>query len=154
MSNVATQAGPDQDVRKYCTNIATAAMDARFSWQTARLNEVDARIKAHIKALDEKEAVMRALIDKKQALDKQAGEKLVGIYAKMRPETAATQINLLDDDMAAAVLGQLNPRQASAIFNEIVPERAAKLAGMIAGVTPPDATTATTTAAATPGKKL
>ena len=44
--------------------------------------------------------------------------------------------------MAAAVLAQLNPRQASAIFNEIVPERAAKLAVLIAGVS------------ATPEKKL
>ena len=35
--------------------------------------------------------------------------------------------------MAAAVLGQLAPRQASAIFDELVPDRAAKLAGMIVG---------------------
>ena len=51
-------------------------------------------------------------------------------------QTLATQISALDDDMAAAVLAQLSPRQASAIFNEIVPDRAAKLAGLIAGTGP------------------
>ena len=49
-----------------------------------------------------------------------------------RPEAAATQIAGLDDDMAAAVLSQLNPGKASAIFNELVPERATKLAALIA----------------------
>ena len=34
--------------------------------------------------------------------------------------------------MAAAVLSQLNPGKASAIFNELVPERATKLAALIA----------------------
>ena len=126
------------DVRRYCTNIANAATDARFAWQTSKLNDLEIRVKMRIKALDAKEAELRGWIEKREALERQAAEKLVGIYAKMRPETAATQLSALDDDMAAAVLGQLNPRQASAIFNEIVPERAAKLAGLIAGTPPTD----------------
>ena len=105
-----------------------------MAWQTGKLNELEARIKARISELDAKTAELRTWIAKRDEIDKRANEKLVGIYAKMRPETAATQISTLDDDMAAAVLAQLTPRQASAIFNEIVPERAAKLATMIAGV--------------------
>lgn len=120
------------DVRRYCTSIAAAATDSRFAWQTTRLNELEIRVKARIKDLDAKEIELRAWIEKREALERKAAERLVGIYAKMRPETAAVQISSLDDDMAAAVLGQLNPRQASAIFNEINPERAAKLAGLIA----------------------
>lgn len=127
---------PNPDVRSYCTNIAAAATDARFAWQTNQLKELEDRIKTRIKDLDVKQAELRSWIEKREALDKQAAEKLVGIYGKMRPETAATQISSLSDDMAAAVLGQLSPRQASAIFNEISPDHAAKLAGMIAGITP------------------
>ena len=126
------------EVRKYCTNIAAAATEARFAWQTTKLNELEARLKGKIRELDAKEAELREWIDKRDAIQKEASEKLVGIYSKMRPETAASQISALDDDMAAAVLGQLGPRQASAIFNEIVPDRAAKLAGLIAGATPSD----------------
>ena len=126
----------DTDAKRYCANIAKAASDARFAWQTERLNALETRIKARVTELDAKTATLRDWIGKRDALEKKAAEKLVGIYAKMRPETAATQISELDDDMAAAVLGQLNARQASAIFNEIVPERAGKLAALIAGTTP------------------
>jgi Uncharacterized conserved protein len=123
---------PFPEVSKYCTNIAAAAADARFSWQTTKLTELEARVSDKIKALDAKTAEVRGWIEKREAIEKQANEKLVGIYSKMRPETAAIQLSALDDDMAAAVLAQLGSRQASAIFNEIVPERAARLASMIA----------------------
>ena len=124
-----TQAG----VRKYCVNIAAAATDARFSWQSKKLLEVETRIKARIADLDAKQAELKTWLDRREAIAKQAKETLVGIYAKMRPETAAAQIGSLDDDMATAVLAALTPRQASAIFNEITPpERAAKLAGLLA----------------------
>ena len=126
-----------RDVRSYCANVAVAASDARMAWQTARMNELETRVKARIAELEAKSAELRAWIEKREQADRRAGEKLVGIYGKMRPETAATQIATLDDDMAAAVLGQLNPRQASAIFNELVPDRAAKLAGLIAGTATP-----------------
>ena len=126
----------DADARRYCANIAKAASDARFAWQTDRLNALETRIKGRVQELDAKTAALRDWIAKREAIEKKAAEKLVAIYAKMRPETAATQIAELDDDMAAAVLGQLNPRQASAIFNEIVPERAGKLAALIAATTP------------------
>ena len=137
VSNAAALAGPptDQapppDVKKYCANIAAAASDARFAWQTSKLKEVEVRIKARIQDLDAKEAELRTWIEKREAIAKQANEKLVGIYSKMRPETAAAQISTLDDEMAATVLAQLTPGKASAIFNEFVPERAAKLAGLI-----------------------
>lgn len=127
---------PPRDVRAYCANIAVAASDARIAWQTARLAELEARLKASIQALDARTAELRALAEKRAAMEKAAGEKLVGIYAKMRAETAAAQISGLDDEMAAAVLGQLAPRQAGLIFNEIAPERAAKLAVLVAGLQP------------------
>lgn len=125
------------DVRKYCTSVATAANEARFSWQTAKLNELESRIKDKIKELEAKQAELRDWVEKRQDIEKKAGEKLVDIYGKMRPETAASQIASLDDDMAAAVLSKLGPRQASAIFNEIPADKAAKLASIIAGATSP-----------------
>lgn len=124
------------EVRTYCQNIAGAAADARFAWQTQKLEGLETRVKAAVGELDAKTAELRLWVAKREEIERKAGEKLVGIYSKMRPETAATQIATLDDTMAAAVLGQLTPGKASAIFNEIVPERAAKLAALIAGVNP------------------
>jgi flagellar motility protein MotE (MotC chaperone) len=124
------------EIRKYCTNIAAAASESRFAWQTNKLTDLETRVKAKIKELDAKEAELRGWVDKRQAIEKEASEKLVTIYSKMRPETAASQLGVLDDDMAAAILGQLAPSKASAIFNEIPPQRAAKLASIIAGTDP------------------
>ena len=132
-----TQSPTTPEVRTYCQNIAGAAADARFAWQTQKLEGLETRVKATIGELEAKTAELRAWVAKREEIERKAGEKLVGIYSKMRPETAATQIATLDDTMAAAVLGQLTPGKASAIFNEIVPERAAKLAALIAGITPP-----------------
>lgn len=143
-----TDSASTADVKSYCAHIAVAASDARIAWQTDRLNQLEARIKARIAELDGKTAELRDWIARRQALEQKASEKLVGIYAKMRPETAATQISTLDDDMAAAVLSGLNARQASAIFNELVPDRAAKLATLMTGAASADKT------AAASGKKL
>lgn len=126
------QAGSDV-VRKYCVNIAAAATDARFAWQTKKLLEIESRIKARITELDAKEAALKSVLDHRDAVAKEAKETLVNIYAKMKPENAAAQIAALDDEMATAVLAALSPRQAGAIFGEITPpERAAKLAGLLA----------------------
>ncbi len=119
-------------VRKYCMNIAAAATDARFSWQSKKLLEVETRIKARIAELDSKQAELKAWFDRREQIAKAAKENLVGIYSKMKPETAAAQIGALNDDTAAAVLAALTPRQASAIFDEMTPpDRAAKLAGLL-----------------------
>jgi flagellar motility protein MotE (MotC chaperone) len=51
----------------------------------------------------------------------------------MQPETAATQIAAMDDQMAAAILGKLKPGAAGAILNEMEAERASKLAIVLSG---------------------
>ncbi len=127
-----TATDTNSEIRRYCTNVAVAAGDARFAWQTRKLAEIEGRITARVQDLEARTSALRAWMAKRELVEKQANEKLVGIYAKMRPETAAIQIAGLDDDMAAAVLSQLNPGKASAIFNELVPERATKLAALIA----------------------
>ncbi len=119
-------------VRKYCMNIAAAATDARFAWQSRKLLEVETRIKARVAELDAKQAELKAWLDHREQMAREARDNLVGIYGKMKPETAAAQISALNDETAAAVLAALTPRQASAIFNEMTPpDRAAKLAGLM-----------------------
>ncbi len=128
------------DAQQYCSNIAGAAIDARYAWQTKKMADLEDHLKTRIAELEAKEQEYKSWVERRQALAKQAEDSLVGIYAHMRPETAAAQLQVLDDDMAAAVLGQLNARIASAILNEFQPEHAARLANVMAGrpVSPPD----------------
>jgi flagellar motility protein MotE (MotC chaperone) len=116
---------------RYCSNIATTAVESRIAWQIKRLNELDALIKQRIAELDAKEAEARDWVSKREEMLKQAGDDVVAIYAKMRPEAASAQLNAMDDASAVAILSKLNPRAASAILNEMEAARAAKLADLI-----------------------
>ena len=128
---------PATDAQRFCQNVAAAAADARFALQTRKLNDLQEGIAQRVVALEAKEAEVKALLGAHEEARKRAEASLVGIYAKMRPDAAAGQIAALDDAIAAAVLSGLNPRQSSAILNEIPAERAVKLVATIAGLVPP-----------------
>ncbi len=129
---------PASDARKYCQNVAAAAADARFAWQTKRLTELQGQIKQRVDDLEAKQAEYKEVLGRYDEAMKRAKTTLVDIYANMKPETAASQLSALDDATAAAVLSQLNARKASAILNEVSPERAVKLVNTISGLVPPD----------------
>ncbi len=118
---------PLTDAQRYCKNIAAAAADARFAWQSKKLTDLEAQMKQRVGELQAKQADYKAVLDRYDDAMQRAKTALVAIYAHMRPEAAATQLSVLDDDTAAAVLSQLTAQKASAILNEITPERAAKI---------------------------
>lgn len=128
---------PLTDAQKYCQNIAAAAADARFAWQSKKITELEGQLKQRIAELETKEAEYRAVLQQREEAMNRAKASLVGIYAHMRPEAAASQLSALDDATAAAVLAQLNARQASAILDEITPDRAVRLVNTISGLVPP-----------------
>jgi flagellar motility protein MotE (MotC chaperone) len=125
--------GVDADVTRYCVNLAPTAAEARVAYQTRKLNELEAKIRQQLDALDAKEARAREWVGRREALMKSASEDIVAIYGKMSADAAAAQITNMDDAVAAAVLTKLNPRAASAILGEMEAERAAKLASLMAG---------------------
>lgn len=127
---------PLTDAQKYCQNIAAAAADARFAWQSKKIAELEGQLKQRVADLETKEAEYRAVLQQREDAMNRAKATLVGIYAHMRPEAAASQLSALDDATAAAVLAQLNPRQASAILDEITPDRAVRLVNTISGLVP------------------
>ena len=57
---------------------------------------------------------------------------LVEIYKKMKPDAAATQLALVNPEIAAAVIMNLDARLSSSILNEMEADKAAMLAGIIA----------------------
>ena len=105
----------------------------RIAWETRRLFELDAQVKQRLTDLEKAEASVQEWVAKRDASLKVASDNLVAIYAKMQPETAATQIAAMDDQMAAAILGKLKPGAAGAILNEMEAERASRLAAFLSG---------------------
>ena len=123
------------EASRFCANVAPSIAEARIAWETRRLSELDAQVKQQLSDLEKAEASVQEWVAKRDAALKAASDELVAIYAKMQPETAATQIAAMDDQMAAAILGKLKPGAAGAILNEMEAERASKLAVVLSGTT-------------------
>ena len=126
------------EAQRYCQNIAAAAADARYVWQTRRLTDLQAQVTDKISALEAKTEELKELLARRDEALKRASAALVSIYAKMKPDTAAAQLAVLDEETAAAMLQQLNPRLSSAILDEMQPDRAARLVGTMTGTLQPD----------------
>ena len=123
----------DASLSKFCASAAPAAQEARIAWQMKRLGELDGQLKLRIAELEKSEAAAREWVGTREALLKAASDDVVAIYAKIQPESAATQMNAMDDSLAAAILAKLKPKAASAILNEMEAPRASKLTAIISG---------------------
>lgn len=124
------------DIQRFCANNGAAVADARISWQTARLADLDAQIRQRIQDLEARQLEYVAWLRKRDEVMRRAVESVVAIYARMRPDAAASQLAAMDDEMAAAVLSKLPSRSAGVILNEMEAGRAAKLTR---GMVSPDA---------------
>ena len=127
----------DVEATRFCANVAPSIAEARIAWQTKRLSELDAQVRQRLADLEKAQASVQEWVAKRDAMLKSASDNLVAIYAKMQPETAATQISAMDDQMAAAILGKLKPSAAGAILNEMEADRASKLASFLSAATDP-----------------
>lgn len=142
---------PDaRPAQQYCYNIAEPAADARAAWQAKKIKDMEATLDKRVVELDGKIEELKTWLARRDEFSKRAQEKLVGLYARMRPDASALQLAAMDDETAAAVITKLEPKIASAIMNEIEPERAAKLATIISGAAKIPAAKAPKAAAATP----
>ena len=124
---------PDIEARRFCANAGPSIAEARIAWERKQLGDLDAQVKQRLADLEKAEASVQEWVAKRDAMLKSASDDLVAIYAKMQPETAATQIAAMDDQMAAAILGKLKAGAAGAILNEMEADRASKLAVVLSG---------------------
>lgn len=132
-SDVKSDARAQSDAHQFCVNNANLLGDARIAYQTARLGEIEAKVRERLAELEAKRAEYEAWLRRRDEAMRQAAAGVVAIYAKMRPEAAASQLAAMDDPVAAAILAKLAPRAAGAILDEMEAGRAARLAGAMAG---------------------
>jgi flagellar motility protein MotE (MotC chaperone) len=116
---------------QYCSNIASAAADARFAWQRQTLLDTEEQVKKRIEALQAQIAEYQKWLARRDEFSKKAQAAVTDIYSKMRPDAAAQQLMVLDEETAAAVISQLNPRNASAVMAEMTPNEAARITAII-----------------------
>lgn len=128
--------GGDIDVKAFCGNVGRAASDARMAWQAAKVAELEAALKQRMSEYEMRVTEAREWLTRRDDAMRRADDMVVAIYAKMRPDAAASQLASLDDALASAVLMKLSPRAASAILGEIPSDRAARLTDVMTGRNP------------------
>jgi flagellar motility protein MotE (MotC chaperone) len=131
--NASADKAADIEASRFCASVAPSIAEARMAWEMKRLTELDAQVKQRLADLEKAEAAVQEWVAKRDVALKSASDNLVAIYARMQPETAATQIASMDDQMAAAILGKLKASAAGAILNEMESDRASKLAAVLSG---------------------
>jgi len=122
----------DEAAGRFCRNIETRAENARFELQMQRLEEAKLEINERMQILEQKRSEYESWLKKRDDFLAQTQTAFVAIIAKMKPAAAAEQLALSDDMVAASILLKLKPSQASAIMNELPPEKAANLTHILA----------------------
>ena len=126
------------EAKQFCANNLVIAGDARIAWQTSKLLELEARVKQRLEDLEARKVQLVEWLGKHDEAMKKATDDIVTIYSHMKPDAAASQLAVMDDAMAAALIAKLPPRAASMILDEMEPARAAQLThGMVVPETVP-----------------
>jgi flagellar motility protein MotE (MotC chaperone) len=120
------------EIERFCTGIADAARDRRYSLQAAELKKLQADLDERIQRLEAKRAEYEQWMKRREEFLKKAEDNVVKIYAAMKPDEAATKLAELNGGLAAGILMKLESRKAGVILNEMNAKSAAKLTGIMA----------------------
>ncbi|WP_419909655.1 MotE family protein [Hoeflea sp.] len=126
------------EIRAFCTNIADAARDRRYLLQKQELEELQADIEDRIATLEKRRAEYEHWLNLRNEFLVKAEGGLVEIYKNMRADSAAEKLEIVDVNVAAAIIMKLKPRLASQILNEMEAETAANLTSIIASAADAD----------------
>lgn len=122
----------DDDIRRFCSNIADAARDRRYAMQRTELETLQRDIDERIAALEDKRAEYEEWLERRNDFLDKAENNLVDIYARMRPDAAAERLAEVSVELAAGILMKLQARQAGIILNEMDSKAAATLTSIMA----------------------
>ena len=106
----------------------STAIEARTAWQTEQIASLEKDLADRTKLLDQKIAALEKIRAEQKDFAAKAREETVTIYAKMRPEAAASELSQMAERDAAAVIFGLPAAAASRVLAEMEPARAARLA--------------------------
>ena len=120
------------EVEKFCTGIADAARDRRYSLQAMELKKLKSEVDERIKQLEQKRAEYEDWMKRRETFLEQARDDVVKIYSSMKPDAAAERLAEVNVNIAAAIMMKLDSRKAGVILNEMNSKAAAALTGIMA----------------------
>jgi flagellar motility protein MotE (MotC chaperone) len=120
------------EVERFCTGIADAARDRRYSLQAMELKKLKDEVDERIRLLEAKRAEYEDWMKRREEFIDQAEDKVVKVYATMKPDAAAERLAEVNVNLAAGILMKLDSRKAGVILNEMNSKAAAALTGIMA----------------------
>ena len=126
------------DVASYCQNLVPTITNAKAVAEAAQLMKLQIEISSRMAELETRKAEVEALVKKHENFLQLADEAKTSIYLKMKPDAAAAQLAMMDENVGAAIISKLPPRTASVILAEMPAEQAARLTTMLGGPKVPD----------------
>lgn len=132
VTGATTPAGDESEIQRFCTNIADAARDRRYSLQAAELKQLQADVDKRIEALEQKRSEYETWLKRREVFLARAEDGVVEIYGDMKPDAAAERLAIVNVDLAAAILMKLDSRKAGVILNEMDTKAAAALTSVMA----------------------
>ncbi|RYE56827.1 MAG: flagellar protein [Rhizobiaceae bacterium] len=120
-----------EEIKAFCANIADSARDQRYLLQKEELVKLQAQVDDRMSQLDKKRVEYETWLKQRNEFLQKAEAGLVDIYKGMPADAAAGQLNLVNPNLASAIIMRLSPRQSSLILAEMQPEKAAALTEII-----------------------
>jgi flagellar motility protein MotE (MotC chaperone) len=133
VSELSTQ----DEIQRFCTNIADAARDQRYLLQRQELEKLLADVDSRMKTLEERTAEYQDWLKRRNEFLDRAQAGLVDIFKTMKPDAAAPQLQEMRMEIAAAIIMQLPPRQSALFLSEMDPQRAGMISMIISSASDP-----------------
>jgi flagellar motility protein MotE (MotC chaperone) len=133
-----TDLSTQDEIRRFCTNIADAARDQRYLLQKQELEKLQANVDERIATLETRRTEYQDWLARRNHFLEQAQQNLVSIYKTMKPDAAAPQLQEMHAEIAAAIIMQLPPRQSGMILAEMEAAKAAHVAGLMSKAVDPN----------------
>ena len=133
----ADPAGSQDEIQKYCTNIADPARDQRYLLQKQALDKLQADVNARIDVMDKRKSEYEDWLKRRDDFLSKANDGLVQIYKNMKPDAAAASLNDVKITTVAAIIMKLQARQSSLILSEMDPQKAAQVTNIMAMASDP-----------------
>ncbi|TCV76072.1 flagellar motility protein MotE (MotC chaperone) [Neorhizobium sp. R1-B] len=133
-----SEASTNDEIQKFCTNIADAARDQRYLLQKQELEKLQADVDARIEALEQRTAEYQDWLKRRNDFLARAQAGLVDMFKTMKPDAAAPQLQEMRMEIAAAIIMQLPARQSALFLSEMDPEKAGMISTIISSATDPN----------------
>lgn len=109
--------------------------EAELAKLEEELQQQKSELEVKIQQLEKMRSEISGVLKDKVATDQVKVDKLVQVYAGMKPQQAARVIETINEDLAVEVLDKMKKKSASEILNMMDAKKAQKLSEALAGYT-------------------